>query len=993
MATRELLSPAQRLQFTEIPNSITTRDLARYYTFSNEELKVIKERRRPHNRLGFAVQLCYLRFPGRVWSLGEIVPEPVLFYVASQLKLDPTIITEYSQRDTTRREHLAEIQNNFGFCTFNTSTYKQLSKWLLPFAISSDKGMALVGALIDEMRLRQIIIPAISTVERLAWEVRHRAEKLVCFELTKSLTTLQKTALDKLLVVESDKKLTDLIWLRQPPGLANPKNFLKVVERLEFIRHLNLDPGCLKRVHQNRLLQFTKTGAKSTPAHLSRLDELRRYAILVAFLIEWSASLVDYAIGMHDKMMGRLFNKSEHQHGEKFQRDGKAINEKVRLYAQVGKALIAARDESIDAYQAIESVLAWEKFISSVAEAEKLARPADFDYLELLDNRYSQLRRYTPKLLEMFEFKATSASLPVLKALDVIKELNRSGGRNVPESVDTSFVKPRWSKHVFKGDTIDRHYYEMCALAELRSGLRSGDIWVAGSKQFQDFEDYLLADSLWQVMRSSNTIPVAVTIDFATYIEQRSLELSEQLALVSSLMTENKLVDVRMENEHLIITPLTNAVPKEVDGFSLKVHSLLPRIKLTDLLVEVDSWTQFTKHFTHLHSGEQVSDQVVLLSALLADGINLGLTRMADAIQGMSFERLAWVADWYIRDETYSKAMAEVVNFHTQIPFAAYWGDGTTSSSDGQRFKAGGHRSFNEEVNAKHGKDRSVIFYTHVSDQYAPFHVKVINATVRDATHVLDGLLYHESDLQIQEHYTDTSGYTEHVFAMCHLLGFRFAPRMRDLPDKKLYTFEPSPPNSAIAPLLGDKINVKLIEESWDEILRLASSIRTGTVTASLMLKKLASYPRQNRLALALRELGRIERTLFTLEWLQSPELRRRATAGLNKGEAKHTLKRAVFFNRLGEVRDRSYEDQFYRASGLNLVIAAIVLWNTVYLEKAVDHLKEQGMDIPEEYLRHLSPLGWEHINLTGDYVWNLKQATSFDKLRPLRIKENKYRA
>jgi TnpA family transposase len=202
---------------------------------------------------------------------------------------------------------------------------------------------------------------------------------------------------------------------------------------------------------------------------------------------------------------------------------------------------------------------------------------------------------------------------------------------------------------------------------------------------------------------------------------------------------------------------------------------------------------------------------------------------------------------------------------------------------------------------------------------------------------------------------------------------------MRDLPDKKLYTFEPSSPDSVLAPLLGDRINVKLIQESWDEILRLASSIRTGTVTASLMLRKLASYPRQNRLALALRELGRIERTLFTLEWLQSPELRRRATAGLNKGEAKHTLKRAVFFNRLGEIRvrpwrwrsHRSYEDQFYRASGLNLVIAAIVLWNTVYLEKAVDYLKQQGIDIPEEHLQHLSPLGWEHINLTGDYVWN----------------------
>ena len=121
-----------------------------------------------------------------------------------------------------------------------------------------------------------------------------------------------------------------------------------------------------------------------------------------------------------------------------------------------------------------------------------------------------------------------------------------------------------------------------------------------------------------------------------------------------------------------------------------------------------------------------------------------------------------------------------------------------------------------------------MIFYTHISDQYVPFHVKVINATVRDATYVLDGLLYHESDLQIQEHYTDTSGYTEHVFAMCHLLGFRFAPRMRDLPDKKLYTFESTSADEVLSPLLGGKINVKLIEDSWDEIHRLASSIRTG---------------------------------------------------------------------------------------------------------------------------------------------------------------------
>ena len=159
-----------------------------------------------------------------------------------------------------------------------------------------------------------------------------------------------------------------------------------------------------------------------------------------------------------------------------------------------------------------------------------------------------------------------------------------------------------------------------------------------------------------------------------------------------------------------------------------------------------------------------------------------------------------------------------------------------------------------------------------------------------------------------------------------------------------------------------------------------------GTTTASLMLRKLASYPRQNGLALALRELGRIERTLFTLAWLQDVELRRRVQVGLNKGEAKNALARAVFFNRLGELRDRSFENQRYRASGLNLVVGAIVLWNTVYLDRAINAMRDGGQKVDEDLLPHVSPLGWEHINLTGDYVWEQSQPPQAGQFRPLRL-------
>ena len=183
---------------------------------------------------------------------------------------------------------------------------------------------------------------------------------------------------------------------------------------------------------------------------------------------------------------------------------------------------------------------------------------------------------------------------------------------------------------------------------------------------------------------------------------------------------------------------------------------------------------------------------------------------------------------------------------------------------------------------------------------------------------------------------------------------------------------------------LGNAINKPLITRHWDEILRLATSIKQGTVSASLMLKKLGGYPRQNGLAMALKEVGRIERTLFVLKYLQDVQLRRRIHAGLNKGEARNALARAVFFNRMGEIRDRNFESQNYRASGLNLVTAAIILWNTVYIDRIVKSMKASGRTVNKDLLRNLSPISWDHINLTGDYIWPSKHLLK-GKFRPLR--------
>jgi hypothetical protein len=224
------------------------------------------------------------------------------------------------------------------------------------------------------------------------------------------------------------------------------------------------------------------------------------------------------------------------------------------------------------------------------------------------------------------------------------------------------------------------------------------------------------------------------------------------------------------------------------------------------------------------------------------------------------------------------------------------------------------------------------------------------------------------------------------VFALLALLGFQFAPRIPDLKNRRLYSFAKPSAYPALEPLIAGRINVALIRAHWPEILRIAASIQTGTVTASLIMRQLAAYPRQNSIAAALRELGRLERTLFTLDWIEDPELRRDTGRELNKGESRNSLARAVFFRRLGEIRDRTFENQQHRASGLNPLVTAIILWNTRYLNRAIAALREVE-DVPDYLLPHLSPLGWEHINLTGDYVWSAagEMTENGDGFRPLR--------
>ena len=980
---RELLTPEERLQYLQIPPDLGEWELGTYFTYTQYDLEIIQRRRRDYNRLGFAVQLCVLRYLG--WTLSDVkeIPGHVLRYIAKQINADVESFASYGEREATKYEHLDEIRKEYGYQTFTLSEYRSLCKHLFSHAMANGNPLHLIQLALEDLRKRKVILPSMATIERAVWETRKRTEEKIFKTLNSSLTDDQVKKLDDVLAPMPDSNKTYLAWLREIPGTCSPDSFLKVIEKLEYIRDLQLQVDT-KGIHPNRLRQLSKIGSRYEPHSFRRFNDPKKYAILVAYLLELIQDLTDQAFEIHDRQIMSLLSKGRKAQEELQKQNGKSINEKVVHFADLGAALIKARNEGIDPFVAMEAVMPWNQLVKSIEEAKRLARPIDFDYLDLLEKKFYTLRKYTPTLLKSLEFRSTKSAEPLMKAVDIIRDMNETGKRKVPEGAPLDFVSNRWQKHVYDEDgTINRHYYEMAVLTELRNYVRSGDVSIIGSRQHKDFDEYLVPKDEWNHI-DSNATKLAVSLSAKEYLEERTESLLQRLNWVSDHIDE--LDGVNIENGKLHIERLEKDVPDESRNFSLSLYELLPRIKLTDLLMEVANWTGFHEQFIHASSNRPPNEEeaAILMATLMAMGTNIGLTKMAEATPGISYRQMANVAQWRLYEDALNKAQAVLVNFHHNLALSSYWGDGTTSSSDGMRVQIG-VSALHADANPHYGTGKGATIYRFVSDQFSTFYTKVINTNARDAVHVIDGLLHHETDLNIEEHYTNTAGYTDQVFGLTHLLGFRFAPRLRDLADSKLYAIGKPSDFPILEKLLRGQINTKIIQENYDDVLRLAHSIREGTVSASLIMGKIGSYARQNSLATALREMGRIEKTIFILDYLSSEALRRRIHRGLNKGEAMNALARAIFFGKHGELRERALQDQLQRASALNIIINSISVWNTVYLAQAAEHHKKQSR-LQEELLKHISPLGWEHINFLGEYKFNFKQNTSLNSLRPLKV-------
>lgn len=819
MPRRQILNARQRAILFDLPTDQGTP--LRHYTLADDDIEHIHSRRRAHNRFGFALQLCVFRYPGRLLQQGEVIPSEITEFLAAQLGLNADDLADYAHRAETRREHLADLRRIYGYKMFTGRGARDLTDWLAVEAETAQSNSDLALRFVRRCRRSMMVVPGVTTVERLCADALVAAERRIETRIVDRLDDDTKCKLDGLLSELVDDRITRFVWLRQFEVGGNSADACRLLERLELLQGFNLKPAILGDIPPHRVSRLRRQGERYFADGLRDISSDRRLAILAVCAIEWAAAISDAVVETHDRIVGKTWREAKKICDIQVDAQKVTIEQTLRSFTELGSALLAAKADGSDLDAAIAEQPGWAGLETLIAQSSKLTGTLAVDPLTHVKQGYRRFRRYAPRMLRALDIETVPVSTPLLKAAQIVT------GEVASDVRTTEFLRKtsKWHRHLGAEPESDHRLWEVAVLFHLRDAFRSGDIWLAHSKRYADLKQALVP------VEAAKSVPrLAAPFDPYTWIRDRKARLADGLKRLAKAAQNGTIPGGSIKDGILHVDRLKRDVPPEADELVLDLYRRLPDARITDILLDVEEDIGFAEAFTHLRTGVPCADKIGVLNVLLAEGLNLGLSKMAEATSTHDYFQLSRISRWHVESDAINRALAMVVKAQSDLPMARFWGTGMTASSDGQFFPASRQGEAMNLINAKYGNDPGRKAYTHVSDQFGPFATQDIPATVSEALYILDGLLMNEAGRNIKEQYADTGGFTDHVFAVTSLLSYRFIPRIRDLHSKRLYVFDPSSTPQNLRSMIGGKIREKLIHQNWPDILRAVATMASGSI-------------------------------------------------------------------------------------------------------------------------------------------------------------------
>jgi TnpA family transposase len=895
------LSEEQVARYGRFAGEPSAGELERFFRLDEQAWVLIAQKRRDHNRLGFAVQWGTVRTLGRFLAQPADVPATAVAFVADQLKItDASCITEYGQRGPTQHEHAREIRRECGYREFAEGE-AELRAFVATRAWATDEGpRALFDRTVVWLLEQRVLLPGITVLARLVAEVRAVEHERLWTTLADAVSPELRRRLEELLDAPAGARTSTLDRWRGAPSRVSGQELARALRRVDEIRRVGTGAVEVTGVPAVKLMALARYGMTAKAPALRELTASRRAATLLATVRELGTASVDDALDLFDVLMAtRLLAQATRRGNDERLRSLPRLRRAAATVAAAARVLLEVPEASAERpvsvaelWSEIERQVGREQLAAAVATVREFVPDQDADddaeWRAELVKRYASVRGFIGLLVEVVDFGAVEAGAAILAA---VRRLPALLGRRrlVAEDIAGGLVAGSWRRLVYgnpdlPAGAVDKAAYAVCVLEQLHRALRRRDVYVRGADRWGDPRARLLDGHAWEVARPRTLEALGLTADPGEHLGELAGMLDAAYRQLADGLPANAAVEIRdgrLRLERLRAAP----EPAALAPLRELVAGMLPRLDFPELLLEVVARAGLGEEFTHVSgAATRMADLEISLCALLvAEACNVGLAPVAKAgVPALTRARLTHVDQAYLRTETIGAANARLVAAQSETEIVRCWGGGLVASADGLRLVVP-VRTINAGPNPRYfGRRRGATWLNVVNDQVMGIGGVVVPGTLRDSLFILDAIHNRDGGPRPEVVITDTASYSDIVFGLFAICGYQFSPRIADLTDTRLWRIDTATRYGPLDDLARHRIQPARIRQHWEDMLRVAGSLSTGEVRAYDLMRMLARDGRPTGLGDAFAHYGRVFKTLHVLQFLHDESYRRLISGQLN---------------------------------------------------------------------------------------------------------------
>lgn len=991
MSRIKLLQPNEIKEF-DSPATFTIPEQNHFFSISETVQMELDKLRHPCSKIGLLIQYGYFKFHGRFYEISDFKQNDIEF-VAKQLNLNIKFLDffDYYSRQVSYY-HRERILSLLRWKAFDEELFKHQIDRLVESQLVPRKVLWEARAYLFRQGIES---PAYDKYLKVIHESLIALSKRINESLEKHLTTSNRETLDEFLYKKGAYQRTEIQQYKDINQSTQPKAIKKSLQQFKVLRQ-RLDK--LKLLVEKIKLSDATIDYHANWVTIADNDKIEtnvdKYLFLLCFLIRQVRLRQDFFIDIIQQSVKNAENQAKRLQKEEYFKDQKNRKEATKLLKNTRNSYKkwiedikkVMYSDMTDSQKVLEIGYILEENHSLTDEQNEMINTLEnelnkdekVEFYGIWQKRSIWLSNRISQLVIHLNINQDNSDKTLFGA---VKHYTDKKGKITKPSDNISWLDDKQQDTLWiineNGDEIfQRRLYKMFLFEAIHDGIKSGKLNFNDSYRFRSLEEYLISKKEWKANKEQLLTDAEMThlADFKENLEELQKNLDQLFHQVNDNYNLGLNPHLRFDknNKPVITTPSV-----EKPDFSKISSYFRPArfISILDLLADVEKIAPFLHHLGHqskTHERKRPPAETFFAS-IIALGCNIGLEKMKNISKGVQDLTLQNTSDWYLSLQALKDANDAIIKIKNDLDLPEIHRntqDELHTASDGQKILSK-KNSFNTAFSYKYpGFRKASVANTAVDERFALFYSTVVVASAREAVSMVD---MHLGNPVVKStiHSTDTHGSTEVVFGMMHMLGIFFAPRIKDIGTQQLYGFKSKREYSDFDyQLLPDHtINTQIIEENWDDMLRLMASLKLGKTTAEQVLKRLNSYSQQNPLQKAMKEFGKITRTAFILKYYDDIELRQSIEKMLSHIELMNRFAKAVFFSNNQEFQVATKEEQEKIIQCRILLQNSIVLWNYLYLSEMLSKLElQEELEEMIEVIRSSTAVVWHHVNMLGEY-------------------------